>query len=135
MAPARSPRPCLGRARPNDNGGRGHVLRGRCSHIRQARVRVLVAAFFAAPAGGPESNAHPSRLGTVAVDVYLPSGNHHHRQRSRGLPSSSSTSNTKNSKRARLLPRLPLLLQLSLLRLPAQLKPAELLSIFSSHVV
>ena len=36
---------------------------------------------------------------------------HHHRRRSRRLPSkSSSTNNTKNSKRARLLPRLPLLL-------------------------
>ena len=54
---------------------------------------------------------------------------HHHRRRSRGIPSSSSsTNNTKNSKRARLL-------QLSVLRLPAQLKPAELLCSFSSHVV
>ena len=54
-------------------------------------------------------------------------GHHHHRRRSWGLPSSSSSSSTKttkNSKRARLLPRLPLLLQLSLFRLPAQLKPA-----------
>ena len=59
---------------------------------------------------------------------------HHHRRRSRGLPSSSSNS-TNTSKRARLLPRLPLLLQLSLLRLPAQLKPAELSCSSSSHVV
>ena len=64
-------------------------------------------------------------------------GHHHHRQQSWGLPSSSSssTNNTKSSKRARLLPRLPLLLQLSLLRLPAQLKPAELLCSSSSHVI
>ena len=61
---------------------------------------------------------------------------HHHRRRSRGLPSnSSSTNNTKNSKRTRLLPRLPLLLHLSLLRLPAQLKPAELPCSSSSHAV
>ena len=59
---------------------------------------------------------------------------HHHRRRSRGLPSSSSTS-ANNSKRARLLSRLPLLLQLSLLRLPARLKPAELSCSSSSHVV
>ena len=61
---------------------------------------------------------------------------HHHRRRSRGLPSnSSSTNNTKNSKRTRLLPRLPLLLHLSLLRLPAQLKPVELSCSSSLHVV
>ena len=60
---------------------------------------------------------------------------HHHRRRSRGLPSSSSSSTNNNSKLARSLPRLPLPLQLSLLRLPAQLKPAELPCSSSSHVV
>ena len=57
---------------------------------------------------------------------------HHHRLRSRGLPSSSSSSN--NSEGARLVPRQLLLLQLFLLRLPAQLKSEELPCSSPSHV-
>ena len=68
-ATARRPHPGPGCARPKDEAGcsRGHVLRKSGLHTRQALVCVLaVVALSAAPADAPDSNAHPSRFGTVS---------------------------------------------------------------------